>query len=104
MLTLQHHQQAKRLPADSQQGSEAIKQLPTDATLGAGAEFATQTNVEGVELSSTNTALGAGTRVIATELTPMPTVVGTDVGPGTALTPTPAPTEAGCRGVMGINM
>ena len=73
-------------------GSEAIKQLPTDATLGAGAEFATQTNVEVAGLSPTNTALGAGTGAISTDLTPMPTVVGTDVGPGTALTPTPAPT------------
>ena len=64
--------------------SEAIKQLPTDATLGAGAEFATQTNVEVAGLSPTNTLLGAGTGGISTELTPMPTVVGTGVGQGTA--------------------
>ena len=46
-------------------GSEAIKQLPTDATLGAGAEFETQTNAEVAGLSPTNTALGAGTGAIS---------------------------------------
>jgi len=79
-------------------GSEAIKQPPTDATLGAVAGFATQTNAEVAGLSPTNTALGAGTGAISTELTPMPTVVGPGVRPGTALTPTPAPAEAGCNG------
>jgi len=109
MSTLQRHQEAQREPADSQQdsqrvGSEATKQLPTDAALRAEAEFATQTNAEVAGLSPTNTAFGAKTGAISTEPTPMPTVVGPGVRPGTALTPTLAFTGAGCKGVMGMSM